>query len=426
MQVGRRILRTALIAGSALGLTAGSSVLAVASGSTAQASTACAAAWSSTAVYTAGNQASENGINYTANWWTQGNDPATNNGGSGSGEPWTSNGSCTGGGGGGGSGGGGGTGSVSGLLFSPYKDVTINMNWNTDEMQSAVEGSDLPVVGSGSLVSQYIPKLPAITLAFATGACGSETWGGVSGAGWAAENVPQLQAAGLNYVVSTGGEAGTFTCGSTAGMESFIARYASPHLVGIDFDIEGGQSQSDIQNLVNSAAGAQSQYPNLQFSFTLATLGASDGSYGGVNSLGNEVVKAVLGSSLKNYVINLMTMDYGSASSSVCVVVSGSCEMAQSAIQAVENLEHTYGIPASKIAVTPMIGMNDTTSETFTTADVDTLTTYAVDNGLAGLHFWSLDRDTPCADTYASPTCNSISGTTALEYTDRFLSDLGD
>jgi hypothetical protein len=431
MQVGRRILRTALIAGSALGLTAGGSVLAGTTGPAALASTACAAAWSSTAVYTAGDQASEGGINYTANWWTQGNDPATNNGGSGSGEPWTSDGSCTGGsgggGGGGGSGGGGsGTGSVSGLLFSPYKDVTINMNWNTYQMQSAVEGSDLPVVGSGSLVSEYIPKLPAITLAFATGTCGSETWGGAPAADWAAENIPQLQAADLNYVVSTGGEAGTFTCGSTAGMESFIARYASPNLVGIDFDIEGGQSESDIEGLVDAAAGAQSQYPDLQFSFTLATLGASDGSYGGVNSLGNEVVEAVLGSSLKNYVINLMTMDYGSASSSVCVVVSGSCEMAQSAIQAVENLEHTYGIPASKIAVTPMIGMNDTTTETFTVADVDTLTAYAVDNGLAGLHFWSLDRDTPCDDSYASPTCNSISGSTPLEYTNRFLNDLGD
>ena len=89
MQVRIRILRTALIAGSALGLTAGGLVLAGASGPAAQASTACAAAWSSTAVYTAGNQASENGINYTANWWTQGNDPATNNGGSGSGQPWT-------------------------------------------------------------------------------------------------------------------------------------------------------------------------------------------------------------------------------------------------------------------------------------------------------------------------------------------------
>ena len=318
-----------------------------------------------------------------------------------------------------------GTGSASGLLFSPYKDVTINMNWNTDQIQSAVEGTAIPVVGSGSLVSQYIPKLPAITVAFATGTCGSETWGGVSGAGWAAENIPQLQNAHLNYVVSTGGAAGTFSCGSTAGMESFIARYASPNLVGIDFDIEGGQTQSDIQSLVNAAAGAQSQYPNLQFSFTLATLAASDGSYGGVNSLGNEVVQAVLGSSLKKYVINLMTMDFGNASSSVCVVVSGSCEMAQSAIQAVKNLEHTYGIPASKIAVTPMIGLNDNTSETFTAADVDTLTKYATGNGLAGLHFWSLDRDTPCATptTWASPTCNSVSGTTALEYTNRFLND---
>jgi chitinase len=433
MQVGRRLLRTILIAGSALGLTAGGSVLALVSGPAAQAAVTCATAWSSSAVYTGGMQASENGINYTANWWTQGNDPATNNGGSGSGQPWTSNGSCT-----GGSGGtpppppppppGGGTGTASGLLFSPYKDITINMNWNTDQMQSAVEGSAIPVVGSGSLVSTYIPKLPAITLAFATGACGSENWGGVPAAGFAAENIPQLQSAGLNYVVSTGGEAGTFTCASTAGMESFIARYSSAHLVGIDFDIEGGQSQADIQNLVASSVGAQAQYPNLQFSFTIATLAASDGSFGGVNSLGNEVVQAVLGSSLKNYVINLMTMDYGSASSSVCVVVSGSCEMGQSAIQAVKNLEHTYGVPASKIAVTPMIGLNDNTTETFTAADVDTLTAYATANGLAGLHIWSLDRDTPCASAtgFASPTCNSVSGTSALQYSKRFLSDLGD
>src|ERR1700678_429354 len=389
MQVGRRILRTALIAGSALGLTAGGSVLALASGSAAQASTACAAAWSSSTVYTAGNQASENGTNYTANWWTQGNNPATNNGGSGSGQPWTSDGACTGGGGGtppGGGGtppGGGGTGTASGLLFSPYKDVHINMNWNTYQMQSAVEGSAIPVVGSGSLVSNYVPKLPAITLAFASGACGSENWGGVSAADFAAENVPQLKSAGLNYVVSTGGADGVFPCGSTAGMDSFIATYASPHLVGIDFDIEGGQTESDIQQLVASAAGAQSTSPNLQFSFTLATLGASDGSYGGVNSLGNEVVEAVLGSGLNNYVINLMTMDYGSPSSSVCVVVSGSCEMAQSAIQAVGNLAHTYAIPASKIAVTPMIGMNDTSTETFTIADVNTLTSYVKSNGLA-------------------------------------------
>ena len=65
----------------------------------------CASPWSSTSVYTAGMTASLNGLNYTANFWTQGQSPATNNGGPGSGQPWTSNGSCTGSGGGGGGGG---------------------------------------------------------------------------------------------------------------------------------------------------------------------------------------------------------------------------------------------------------------------------------------------------------------------------------
>ncbi|TBV69966.1 hypothetical protein EYC46_18655, partial [Pseudoxanthomonas winnipegensis] len=56
----------------------------------AQAQTACAAAWSASSVYTGGNTASKSGINYVANWWTQGDDPTTHNGGAGSGQPWTS------------------------------------------------------------------------------------------------------------------------------------------------------------------------------------------------------------------------------------------------------------------------------------------------------------------------------------------------
>src|SRR4051794_24566030 len=64
----------------------------------------CASPWNSTSVYTAGMTASLNGINYTANFWTQGQNPSTNNGGPGSGQPWTSNGACSGSGGGGGGG----------------------------------------------------------------------------------------------------------------------------------------------------------------------------------------------------------------------------------------------------------------------------------------------------------------------------------
>ena len=69
------------------------------------AQTTCNPTWNSTSVYTAGMKVSLSGINYTANFWTQGQNPSTNNGGPGSGQPWTSNGSCSGSGGGGGGGG---------------------------------------------------------------------------------------------------------------------------------------------------------------------------------------------------------------------------------------------------------------------------------------------------------------------------------
>ena len=276
------------------------------------------------------------------------------------------------------------------------------------------------------MVSTYVPKLPAITLAFATGACGSENWGGVQ-VRLRSENVPQLQSGRPEIRGLDRRRSRHLHLRLRSGHGIVHRPLRQPGLVGIDFDIEGGQSPIGHPEPGRRRGGSAGAVPEHPVTFTLATLAASDGSFGGVNSLGNEVVQAVLGSSLKNYVINLMTMDFGSASSSVCVVVSGSCEMAQSAIQAVKNLEHTYGIPASKIAVTPMIGLNDNTSETFTAGDVNTLTSYVKSKGLAGLHFWSLDRDTPCSDTFRVPRpATPFPSTTPLEYTKDFLSDLGD
>ena len=85
---------------------------------------ACAPAWSATQVYTAGHQASLNGVNYRANWWTQGQSPATNNGGPGSGQPWTIIGNC----------GGGGCTQIptvpSGLSASGVTSSTVNLSWN--------------------------------------------------------------------------------------------------------------------------------------------------------------------------------------------------------------------------------------------------------------------------------------------------------
>jgi chitodextrinase len=84
----------------------------------------CAPTWSASQVYTAGHQASLNGINYRANWWTQGQNPATNNGGPGSGQPWTIIGNC----------GGGGCTVIpsvpSGLSSSNVTSSSVNLSWN--------------------------------------------------------------------------------------------------------------------------------------------------------------------------------------------------------------------------------------------------------------------------------------------------------
>ena len=51
--------------------------------------------WNSTIAYTQGAVVVDQGKTYTANWWTQGNEPVNNNGGAGSGQPWTLSSGCS-------------------------------------------------------------------------------------------------------------------------------------------------------------------------------------------------------------------------------------------------------------------------------------------------------------------------------------------
>ncbi|MCW5579560.1 MAG: carbohydrate-binding protein, partial [Dokdonella sp.] len=61
---------------------------------------ACAPAWAASTVYVGGDRASQDHVNYLANWWTQGEEPATHSGPPGSAQPWTAQGACSGDGGG--------------------------------------------------------------------------------------------------------------------------------------------------------------------------------------------------------------------------------------------------------------------------------------------------------------------------------------
>ena len=47
------------------------------------------------------------------------------------------------------------------------------------------------------------------------------------------------------------------------------------------------------------------------------------------------------------------------------------------------------------MGVTPIIGVNDITSEVFTVADAQALESFAVTKGIGMLSMWALERDTP-------------------------------
>jgi chitinase len=309
------------------------------------------------------------------------------------------------------------------------------MNWNTNVISTQVGGAmamltdDMVQVGAKT-----------VTLAFATGECGSESYGGVAPAAMASANVPLLTKAGILYIVSTGGAAGSFTCGSDAGMATFLGRWASSNLIGVDFDIEGGQNQAIIDSLVSRVTTAHANYPHLRFSFTLATLaqgapGSTAQSLGATAQDSFNVYGGWVMSSIKTFLgfmgtaatwpayvtINLMTMDYGSAGPGICVVSNGACQMGQSALQAAYNLHDKWGVPYSGIELTPMIGGNDAAGETFTPADADTVAQFAIARGLAGVHYWSYDRDVDCPPGSASPTCNTIGTVGTHGYLKRFM-----
>ena len=309
-----------------------------------------------------------------------------------------------------------------GFVFSPYKAASVHMNWNTHVLSTTLSGDMTPLAEH---MTQHGAN--AVTIAFASGECGSETLAGVAGDVIAAANVPVLSQANIRYAVSTGGAGASFTCASDTGFTAFLERWLSPALIGIDFDVESGQTAEQLLALMQRVDAAHATYPTLRFSLTLATSAKNEGASRAIalgdaapNSLNTtgqralDAVKNALGftgdaATWPPYVtVNLMTMDYGSAGADRCVVSEGSCQMGQSALQAAFDLHDRWGVPYANIELTPMIGGNDVMGEKFTLADVDVIAAFARSHHLAGIHYWSYDRDTDCAEGATSPTCNSM------------------
>ncbi len=309
------------------------------------------------------------------------------------------------------------------FLFSPYLDINLPVLAQAPTVAASSADSARPSPGASATV---LPEgIKALTLAFATGQCGNEQWGGLDAQTVVDANLKALERAGIDYVISTGGAEGIFSCDNPQGMEQFIARYRSRHLLGVDFDIEADQSEPVIASLMEQVHGAMHRHPDLRFSFTLATLSSTEDGQASLNRHGDSVMKAITRAGLENYFVNLMVMNYGEAKPDNCVVEADRCNMAASAIQVVQNFSREYGVPMRRIEVTPMIGVNNVVENVFTLGDARALARFVSSNGLGGLHYWSLNRDQPCAqNSFAvSPTCNSLVGPGKLEFNQTFALD---
>ena len=267
-------------------------------------------------------------------------------------------------------------------------------------------------------LSPWDPAQGVQTWAFASGECGEERWGELDGAAVSADNVQRFVQAGVGYIVSTGGQGNVFTCVTDEGMKAFVTRYASPQLIGFDFDIEHGQTAEQIDSLVARIAVIQKAYPQWRFSFTIATHAASDGSARSLNETGEQVLASLRKHKVQDFVLNLMVMDFGPASRKVCVVRRGRCDMGASAIQAAHNVHRKYKVPYAQIELTPMIGVNDVVENVYTLDDARATAAAVRKLGMAGIHYWSLDRDQPCSkpSTRAEPNCSSMTNVPASAY----------
>ena len=332
-----------------------------------------------------------------------------------------------------------------GTVFSAYHESWEDFDYNNGVMNTNVSGTSRNI---GTDVKAQ--GATTVTLAFATGTCGSENWNGNDGSQVASANVPLLVSEGVKYIVSTGGAGASFLCPSSSGLMTFIDRWNSSYLAAIDFDIENGQTASQINAIMADVLAAHAQMPALRFTFTIATEAVSNGSttavsglgkgkgasdpYNGLNSTGNAVMAAVrsgLGwdgtaAHWPSYVtIDLMAMDFGDPpQKAYCVVASSKCEMGQSTVQAVYNQVSAWNMPYSAVEVVDMIGGNDTTDEKFQLTDVDTVAQFAKSVGLGGVHYWAWDRDRPCAVGAAKDNCNTMGRNTKLYgYIDRYVAD---
>ncbi|MFN8487796.1 MAG: chitinase [Caldilineaceae bacterium] len=282
-------------------------------------------------------------------------------------------------------------------VFAPYVDVTLGSTFTLAQLANT-------------------PGQKYYTLAFIVSGNGcAATWGGIYplSQNFMLTDITNLRKAGGNVIISFGGAAGSelgLTCTTVATLQAqyqaVIDKYSVNH---IDLDIEGNAitNAASVTRRNQALAALQTAATNagktLKISYTLPVMPS------GLDNDGLNVLRSAIAYGVNVETVNIMTMDYGSG--------TPGNQMGANAIQAATNvfgqLQKLYPTKTTAqlwhmIGVTPMIGVNDVTTEIFTLSDAQTLLNFAQQQNLSLLAMWSVARDQSCPGGGLSDTCSGL------------------
>ncbi len=173
----------------------------------------------------------------------------------------------------------------------------------------------------------------------------------------------------------------------------------------LDFDIEGcdagGHRRHSLRD--QALAALQAQDPAVQVDFTL---GVSPQGLPTGNGSEYAVLQDAKAKGVKVSAVNIMTMDFGAGTNDLADAESAARGTAG-------QLSSLYGISTSAayamMGLTPIAGINDDGTD-FSTANAQSLESFAASNGVAELSFWEVDGyDKPTGYQYSS-IFNQITG----------------
>lgn len=293
--------------------------------------------------------------------------------------------------------------------FAPYVDVT-----STPQYAFEQPGNHQ---GMHNLILSFIVSLPSDACTPSWG--GSYTLNDANAKLDLDRRIARFRQQGGTVAISFGGllnDELSVTCTDenklSLAYKQIIDRYSIDTL---DLDIEGQKSLSkEVMNRrAKVLAKLQKEYrtngKKLAIWLTLPVAPQ------GLTPEGTDAVTIALENGIDLSGVNVMTMDYGNSKNK-------NLTMRQSSEAALTETHRQLGILFkvaginlnsqsiwAKIGLTPMIGQNDSSDEVFDLNDAKGLNEFAIQNRIARVSMWSLNRDIQCGENYVNTTVVSDS-----------------